>query len=91
MKLYNDNKVTVSISPKIVLHFPSKHVKIDRHFKKGNAYISLVPTSSKLNTFLWEVFLEQIFISISKLDLDTYVPAESCMHFYFNLNFKKGF
>ncbi|RDX92052.1 Copia protein, partial [Mucuna pruriens] len=37
MKLYCDNKVAISISQNLVQHDQTKHVEIDRHFKKEMA------------------------------------------------------
>ena len=82
MRLYCDNKSTISIAHNPVQHDRTKHIEIDRHFIKekldsGLICTPYVPTRGQLADVLIKGLSSVNFqIIISKLGMeDTYSPA----------------
>ena len=82
MKLYCDNKSTISIAHNPVQHDRTKHIEIDRHFTKEKSDIGLictpyVPTGHQLADVLTKGLCSNVFHkNISKLRMEyLYSPA----------------
>ena len=82
MKLFCDNKATISIAISLIQHDRNKHIEIDRHFIKerydsGSISILYVPSSQQVVYVLTKGFLKLNFdFCVSKLGLvDVYVPT----------------
>ena len=82
MKLYCDNKATISIAHNPVQHDRTKHVEIDRHFIKeklssGVICISFVKSSDQVANVLTKGIGSQPYhTALGKLGMrDIFVPA----------------
>lgn len=82
MKLYYDNKATISIAHNPVQHDRNKHVEIDRHFIKEKLEVGIicmlfVPTTQQIVDILTKgLFRSSFEFLISKLGLiDIYAPT----------------
>ena len=66
MKLYCDNKATISFTHNPVLHDRKKHVKVDKHFTKekiegGIVCMIYVPTEDQVLNLLIKCLLKKQF------------------------------
>ena len=82
MKLFCDNKATISIANNPIQHDRTKHVEIDRHFIKEifdswSICIPYIPSSQQVADVLTRGLLRPNFdFCVSKSDLiDIYVPT----------------
>ena len=82
MKLFCDNKATISIAADLVQHDRTKHVEINQHFIKersdnGSICIQHIPSNQQVSDVLSKELLKQNFdFCVSKLGLiDIYVPT----------------
>ena len=82
MKVYCDNKATISIAHNPVLHDRTKHIEVDKHFIKeklenGLIYISYMPTTHQTTDILTKGFQKTQFdFLVSKLAMkDIYKPV----------------
>ena len=82
MRLYYDNKATISIAHNLIQHNKTKHVEIDRHFIKekideGVIYTSFVASKSQLVDVFTKDLPSNIYsFLIDKLGmLDIFEPA----------------
>ena len=81
MKLFCDNKATISIDNNPVQHDRTKHVEVDTHFIKekldsGSIYIPYLPSNQQITDILTKELLRQSFeCCVSKFSLfDIYGP-----------------
>ena len=82
LKLFCDNKATMSIVNNLVQHDRTKHVEIDQHFIKerldgGSICISYIPSSRRVaNVFTKGLLRPNFDFCVSKLGLiDIYVST----------------
>ncbi|KAA0055540.1 putative mitochondrial protein [Cucumis melo var. makuwa] len=82
MKLFSDNKATISIANNPIQHDRTKHVEIDKHFIKeilnnGSICIPYIPSNQQVADVPTKGHLRQSFDShVSKLSfIDIYVST----------------
>ena len=82
MKLYFDNKASISIAHNPIQHDRTKHLEVERHFIKekietGAICMSFVPTSQQITNILTKgLFKPNYEFLISKLGMiEIYTPT----------------
>jgi len=82
IKLYCNNKATISIAQNPVLHDRTKHMEIDRHFinekiDNGDIFMPFVPTSLQVANIITKgLFINNFEFLVSKLGMtDIYAPT----------------